>query len=303
MRAVVAVLGCVLSATPVSAQTVTATAKADRESIRLSDTVRVTLTLEGPDPLRVDLPEPLLAKEAAAAWRVRPAGPPVVEALPGGRERWSRPYRFDPYLPGDPARIVFAPIMVTAGTANRSDEVQGPVVEVKVQTTLTAAKPDDARPVTGIETLPPVMPGDSGSGVWLVIAVPAALFLAGLLVGLRKRWLAKRRPLPAPAWAAAEFDRLGGESGVAFADRLAAVLRGYVERRYGVPAPRLTTAELAAEAGRAGWPADGLRELLDRCDRAKFAGEAPDAAEARELLARAREWVSSQSPPIATGGL
>jgi hypothetical protein len=294
------VLGWALTGTPLFAQTVTARAEVDRDKIRLSDTVLVTLTVEGLAPLRVELPEPLLAKEAAAAWYVRPRPEPAVVApLPGGRERWSRAFRLDP-LPGGPP-VAFAPLKVTAGTATQPEEVPVNAVEVTVQTALATAKPEDARPVTGIETLPPPPTDHAGPGVWLV-AVPAGLVVVGLLVGLR-RWRVRNRPLPPAGWAATEFDRLEGEAGVALADRLAAVLRGYVERRYGVPAPRLTTAELAVEAGRAGWPADGLREVLERCDRAKFAGEAPDAAEARELLTRAREWVATQSPPVATGGL
>src|SRR5205823_12908527 len=133
------------------------------------------------------------------------------------------------------------------------------------------------------------------------------LFAAAVLAALRRRWREKGRMLPPGAWAAAEFDRLGRErvTGGELAERLAAVLREFVERRYGLPAPKLTTAELLAEADRAGWPAESvaaLRGLLERCDRAKFAGEAPAEAEGAELLGRAREWVTSQSPPVAPGG-
>ena len=53
---------------------VTAAATPDRTTIRLSEHLRVTLAIEGPAPLRVELPEPLLAAGSASAWRVRPAG-------------------------------------------------------------------------------------------------------------------------------------------------------------------------------------------------------------------------------------
>jgi len=116
-----------------------------------------------------------------------------------------------------------------------------------------------------------------------------------------RRARAKPPPLPPSEWAVRELDRLGGElegdraTGGEAAARVAAVLREFVERRYGLPAPKLTTTELLAECERASWPAEQaapLRELLEQCDRAKFAGDVPDAAEATELVNRAREWVS-----------
>jgi hypothetical protein len=176
-----------------------------------------------------------------------------------------------------------------------------------VQTNVTEAKPDAARPVTGIEELPPAPPDDPGAVGWLFVGGAAAVVAVAVLVALRRRWRARARPLPPTEWAVARLDRLGADlaadrvSGGELADRLAAVLREFVERRYGLPATRLTTGELAIEAQRAGWPAEPaavLRALLDRCDRAKFAGEVPDPTACGDLLAGAREWVTAQAPPV-----
>ena len=287
---------------------VTAAATPDRTTIRLSEHLRVTLAIEGPAPLRVELPEPLLAAGSASAWRVRPAGPAKTEPAGEGKERWSQVYRLDPYLPGDAVGLAFAPARVTAGTALRPAEAAWPEIEVRVQTSLAGARADDARPVTPIEELPPVEPVEPGRVGWYVGGATTLLFAAAVLLALRRRWRERARALPPGAWATAELDRLGRErvSGGELAERVAAVLREFVERRHGLPASKLTTTELAAAAERAGWPAESvavLRELLGRCDRAKFAGEAPDEAESAQLLARAREWVWAQSPPIATGRL
>ena len=70
----VAALVCAISASPLRAQTVTAAATADRTTIRLSENLWVTFAVEGPAPLRVELPENLLAAESMAAWRIRPLG-------------------------------------------------------------------------------------------------------------------------------------------------------------------------------------------------------------------------------------
>lgn len=293
-----------LLAPPLHAQPpqVTLSTKPDRTDLRLADSLRVTFAVEGPAPLRIDPPEPALSAESNPAWRIRPAGPAAVEKLPGDRERWSRVYRLDPYLPADPATITFAPVKVNGTERN------WPEVTVRVRTNLTTAKAEDARPVTGIEQLPPAPPGNPDEPGWVVAGFWLVGVAAVLLTVLVRRAFRKPPPLPPGEWASAAFDRLerDGTSGRELADRLADVLRGFVERRFGLPASKLTTAELIAEGERAGWAADTtaeLRTVLERCDRAKFAGETPDEKEAAELLGRAREWVRGASPAVATAGL
>lgn len=267
----------------------------DRTSIRLSESVRVTLAVEGPAPLRVELPadaEKLLTPASAAAWRIRPAGPPQTEPLPDNRERWARAYRLDPYTVGD-VPVAFAAVPVAAGGSPTAQPVTFPATTVKVQTSITAPKAEAARPTTGIEELPPLPDdGPAAVGGWFVGGL-AAVFGAVVVAVLVRRWRAGPPVLPPAEWAVRELDRPGVS-----AERVAAVLRGYVERRHGLPASKLTTAELATAGEGAGWPAeavDGLRVLLERCDRAKFAGHEPAAAEVTELVTGARGWVTSSA--------
>jgi hypothetical protein len=302
-RGVAPAVGLLLLALPASVHAqlgdVQVKATADRATIRLSDPVRVTLTVIGRAPLRIDLPDPLLSPESDLAWRIRPAGPPEVQPLDGGREQWSQTYRLDPYATGE-VGLEFAPIRVNG------QDVKPAPLSVRVLTDVTEAKPDAARPVTGIEELPPAPPDDPGAVGWALVTGAAAVLAAAVLAALRRRWRARAKPLPPAEWAVARLDRLGGElaagrvSGGVLADRVAAVLRGFVERRYGLPATRLTTGELILEVERAGWPAEpaaALRAILDRCDRAKFAGQVPDPAACGELVTGAREWVTAQAPP------
>ena len=108
--------------------------------------------------------------------------------------------------------------------------------------------------------------------------------------------------MPPSVWAIRELGRIDSAAGLQAADRLAAILREFIERRDGLPAPHLTTTELLAECAMANWPqelTDPLRELLDRCDRAKFAGDVPYAAEMESLRARTVAWIA---PPQISGG-
>ena len=76
---------------------------------------------------------------------------------------------------------------------------------------------------------------------------------------------------------------------------LSSIVRRYLEGRYGVRAPELTTEEFLQEARRAAGLAAEHRELLtaflERCDRVKFAGYRPDPEESMASLHAARAFV------------
>jgi hypothetical protein len=76
---------------------------------------------------------------------------------------------------------------------------------------------------------------------------------------------------------------------------LSGIVRRYLEARYEIRAPELTTEEFLREAGRSAELTAEHRELLSmfmaRCDRVKFAGYRPDADESLATLAAARGFV------------
>ena len=257
----------------------------------LADNARLTVSVEGPMPLRVELPDrpdELLDEPSRRAWKIDQPGPPETTPLDGGRERWTRTYRLSPFVPGKTVPVGFDPVKVRAGRVTH--DLTFPTVGVEVKTTGTPPKLDGVE-VRGIEVLPPVSAPPEPVG-WVLAAVLGAVFAAGIGVGLARRWRAKP-PAPHPALRAwAELDRAAAETAGPAAERVAAALREYVARRFGVPAPHLTTAELAAAPWPDGFPADAvavLADVLAACDRAKFAPAAPAA----DLVAPARSWVTA----------
>ena len=76
---------------------------------------------------------------------------------------------------------------------------------------------------------------------------------------------------------------------------LSAIVRRYLEDRYGLRAPELTTEEFLREAQRSGQLSSTHRDLLSdflvRCDRVKFARYEPDEEESRQALASARTFL------------
>jgi len=272
------------------------------DKIDLGQTTKLTLALEGPAPLRIDLPaeaEKLLAPQSAAIWLIRPLGPPKVETLDDGRERWEQSFRLSPFFHGERVMLAFAPLRVNG------QEFQFDAQTVRVRRTLDDAKAENAIPVTGIEPLPALPPEPSSASGWPMLAVLGGVFALAVAVVLVRRSRAVSPPVPPVEWAERELNRLERDHALeridarAAADRLAAILREFVERRFDLPATRLTTGELRAACESAEWPADRsepVREMLTRCDSAKFAGDLPDPSEMLALLASARSWVLAAQP-------
>jgi hypothetical protein len=86
---------------------------------------------------------------------------------------------------------------------------------------------------------------------------------------------------------------------------LSAIVRSYLERRYDIRAPELTTEEFLQVAARApeltATHRTQLSQFLERCDRVKFAGYRPESNESIDTLAAARAFVEDtrlrEQPP------
>src|SRR5690242_12628043 len=94
------------------ANLIEARAAVDAGEIRLSGEVKLSLSVEGPGPLSVTLPKPLITKPGT--WRVRDDGLPLREVLPGGRERWTQTFHLSPLVPGQP-KVALGALTVRAG--------------------------------------------------------------------------------------------------------------------------------------------------------------------------------------------
>jgi hypothetical protein len=143
--------------------------------------------------------------------------------------------------------------------------------------------------------------------IWPVYPA-AVLLIVGLWLLLRGRRLARRqRTVDAWAWARERLAALeaAGMPAPEHADRwwveLSAVIRTYLEQRFAIRAPELTTEEFLRVAGRSAALGTAHRELLAGfladCDRVKFAGHHPEADESRAALAAARRFVDDTPVP------
>ncbi len=185
-------------------------------------------------------------------------------------------------------------------------------IEVGAEELLTEELPVTIAPVDPARASEPLAPGRAALPPRTTVNyVPLFLVGAPLLIGLlallvvgivalRRRAVRQAR-VSAYDEAVARLEALGGRGAPddAGADgwfvELSAIVRRYLEGRYGVRAPELTTEEFLQEARRAAGLATAQRELLlaflERCDRVKFAGYRPDADESIATLKAARAFV------------
>ena len=254
-----------------------AVVRVDRDDMALSDSATLTLSVTGPSPLRVEPGDGLLTPESFAAWHVRPVGEAQVSPSADGRETWSREYRLDPFSIGE-VSVGLAAVEVTARESAEVARLEFRPLTVAVSSEVKELSLDQLRPATDIERLPPVTQEDGVGWPWVAASAAVALLLGALLWRLRRSRVTP--VISAEEWAVREMRKL--ETGDGFtAEELADLWRGFIRRRWGVPAERLTTGEATHRLKKI----DGIAEdvvseiggILSACDLGKFSPEPFDA--------------------------
>ncbi len=137
---------------------------------------------------------------------------------------------------------------------------------------------------------------------WAFLA--AGVVLGGAVMALL-RWRSSRAQIAKVDAYQAAMQRLAvlearglptGETADAWYVELSSIVRRYLEDRYRVRAPELTTEEFLLEAQRSreltGEHRALLASFLTICDRVKFAGHEPNESESSEALTAARRFLS-----------
>ena len=237
----------------------------------------------------------------------------TLEAPASGRQRIP-PLRFemtdqrDQRDPRDPRN---APPASSAGSAGSAGSAAAPAGKL-AQEVLTDEVPLEIAPVAveaATATLKPALgdldPDVGGIGVLAIVAILAGVAVLGSGSVLAYRTLRARRriELQRSAYdvAVAQLQSLEdkgppeSEAADAWFVALSAIVRRYLEQRYEIRAPELTTEEfLLVATARPELSTEHralLTSFLERCDRVKFAGYRPDADESLATLKAARGFV------------
>ena len=261
---------------------VTATLMPDQQAIRLSGSLTLRAAVEGPAPLRIELPSAALSDESAPLWEIIPLGPAQRVDLPDGQQRWTQDYKASPFAPGPAVPLSLRDGIAAAGNVIEAKAVAFPALSIRVDTKIVKIEAGEALPATGIEELPPLPSSDALPPGVVGFAIAVVLLLTiGIVLSLRRR-----KPKPAPGEVALRaLEAISQEADAP--DRIAAILREFAATRFDFPATTMTTAELAKAH-----PDGELQAILEACDLARFAGVVWGPGDGGEWAARARAWVS-----------
>jgi hypothetical protein len=270
----------------------------------LGDPIYLRLEITAPAGIQVDAPFQEAGDQRMGRFTVTGFTREQTRTKDGGQQQ-DQTYTLEAPSSGKqrvpPLRITMLDTRAAAGSAAGkrqellTDEL--PVDVLPVEQAQVDAKLHDA--------LGPLDPDVGGTPwIWIVgIASALAVLGSGSLLALRawqaRRRLAKRKSAYEEAVAKLRVLEQRGAPTEDLADgwfvELSAIVRGYLERRYEIRAPELTTEEFLQVATRSPELTPDHRSLLtsflERCDRVKFAGYRPDSGESIATLAAARGFV------------
>ncbi len=269
--------------------------------VKVGDPVTVQLTVETPPEYQVAFPAPDAFGELAARVTAEPE-----PRLAADRMIWQRRFEIVP-LAGGAVEIPALTVEYERPAANaetqptRAALISGPLTVEAVSLLAADDEPTRPRDITG--TLLPPPPPMSPRAMLLVLGGLGAALLLILLVAWRLyRWMmTDPPPTPPEVRALRALEELAQEEWYAPDQvragyyRLTEIVRTYIERKFALAAPEMTTEEflarLARDRGALPYDAERLREFLQACDMVKYAGVNPTREEAEGVLATARAFV------------
>ena len=230
------------------------------------------------------------------------------------RLRWAYLFGIEFFLPGEhelpPAAVSF--VDLRAADDDRSEESRltdaGEVQTLETEPLTVVVRPPEGAVLSpeelrNIARLDPIDLPRKWDRWWLAPLATAALAVAAILLVRRlRRW----RPgtvarLPADEWARRQIAALIAEDLIAkgfiqeFHYRTSGIVRGYIERCFGVSAPEMTTEEFLAAAtadARFGRKmTDELNRFMTACDLVKYACHLPGTGECDAVLKAAGDFV------------
>ncbi len=232
-----------------------------------------------------------------------------------GRLRWVYRYELEFFLPGDhdlpPATVSFIDRRLESAQPRDPSQGTGAAEVQSVSTealTVSVGPPGGAalseQALRDIIALDPIELPRGWARWWWFAALLMAILVVGAVLLLRR---SRRRratevvQIPAHEWARQQLAALIAEEWLAkgrvqeFYYRISAIVRGYIERRFGVSAPEMTTQEFLAAASRDGRfgrdTTTDLNRFLSACDLVKYARHEPRSEESDAVLRTAGDFV------------
>lgn len=274
------------------------TLEINKKEISIADRINLTISVDIEEDYEVELPafgEKLEEFGIVDYHNMQP------ELTDNNRKLISRSYVLEPFLSGDysisPMKIYFY-----KKEEKETDKhyIETPEVIIKV----TSLLPDDMKDMKLHEIIPPLPYPRSYKMWWIGAGTLMALLLAGVSIYYRKRSIIKEAPemrLRSHEIAYNEIKALVDENLIEkgeikqFYLRLSAIIRRYIENRFGLKAPEQTTEEfLTGLEDAQDFPAEYkslLNKFLRHCDLVKFARFQPDTQDTQKSFDSCKAFI------------
>ena len=297
--------------------------KVSSDKITVAGKVELVLAAILPEGYKVEFPEPESGPERLTVTDSHKSGP---ELTGNSMIRIEKSFQMEPFLPGDYLIPQLEVLFRKKDTADSEYyKIRTKEVKVKVVSMLPdGAEKQDIKDIASQEELPRNL-----RMIYLAaIAVVVLLFVGG---GCVLNWLyfrMKSEPAPPPPepphlTAYRALEELLAENLLAdgriklFHIRVSDILRRYIENRFSLRAPEMTTEEFLAELGHttdylygagmiatAASSSEGFRaehkalliDFLTHCDLVKFAKHMPTDSEIQTTINLCRRFISETEP-------
>lgn len=276
------------------------TVRLSRLQLTTAEDLLLELETRADEQWRVAFPE---ISEEIGGFAVAGREPEDRDLRPDGTLISTRTYRLEPFLEGiytiPSLELGFGEPGTEFNFTLVSDEID---VEVESELPPTVGE-QDIEEIEGPQELEDNtwqwIAGGSAGGV--LLAVAAAL----LVVRVRRRRGDVSAAAHVPPWieAQAALDDLVDDDAAGDMDALytglTRIIRHYIERRFDIRAPELTTEEFLTEARRSEQLApyrESLERFLTHADLVKFAGYAPSTDEVTASVDSCRDFVAATTP-------
>jgi BatD DUF11 like domain len=274
------------------------TATVDRPTLAPAERCKMTLSLDVPPGGRVTFPT--VSAQLGDLAVIRQHSPDPI-TLSANRRRWQQEYILE-------ARHLGTQTIPPVTVSWQEGDAAAQQLTTEPLTITVASVVPAGTEISGLQDItPPVALAQRGAPLWLWWLAGAVA--GGGLLSAGLWWLVRRRrpqhlvvpPEPAHRLALAALQRLqrddliGQQRCEEFYVRLSAIVRHYVEWRFGVRAPEQTTEEFLATVLHTGGLVASHRDLLSvflqQCDLVKFARYQPSADDMQQAFASAKDFV------------
>lgn len=284
----------------------------------VSETVRVRLEVVADTSVTIiepDYGDALTEGDRVFQYRVREVESERAKPIGDGRLRWVYVYELRFVLAGDyelPGAKVSFTTPETDDAARESSVSTEPMTLVVTAPEEAALSDADLRTVTRLD--PVDLPWAWPAPKWLIAMGVAAVVVVAALILWRRRRSRERIeiPIPADVWARRRLAALIAEelleTGLVqeFYYRISAIVRGYIERRFEVSAPEMTTEEFLAATASDNRFGDETSAELDKflcaCDMVKYAKHLPGPSECQGVFTAAGDFVERTRERVAPDG-